>query len=262
MKRLRCALQCALTLGLLFVGSMTNAMDGVFDHSAEIPKYLDVIKNGTRASVIESGRNLYRSGISSPDLAAALNERLLSEIDKVPSGDSIGKQYVEWMVKALAATSTEYAETLQQVAKRGRSLHIDRFCAEEIGKLNWYKARNEVMSSRQNFEPNGDVRATQIMNLLKSDDFAMKQFAADRMNWDRIMDPSLIEEVSRQVLRYMNVTNMASPPVQIDALGLYVKILGYSNNPKYRETLNALLKSKVHKHVKMHAKRSLQNLRT
>lgn len=262
MKRVRWVSQCLLTLGILLLGSMANAMEGSFDHSADIAKYLDVIKNGTRASVIESGRNLYRAGITSPELAAALNVRLLSEFEKVSSGDSIGKQYIEWMVKALAATSTEYAETLQQVGKRGRSLHIDRFCAEEIGKLSWYKARNEVMSSRQYFEANGDVRTAQIMNLLKSEDFAMKQFAADRMNWDRIMDTSLVEEVSRQVPQHMNSTTMASPPVQIDTLGLYVKILGYSNNPKYRDTLNALLKSKAHKHVKMHAKRALQNLRT
>ncbi len=247
---------------VLGMAGSAQAMEGVFDRSTEIAKHLDVIKAGTRASVIDSTRTLYWTGISDNQIAAALSARLFGDLQKVDSSDRIGKQYVEWMVKALASTSADYQATIDHVGSEGKSMNIRPFCAAEVSRIGWYKTRNEIMASRKHHQEGDDPQIARMMNLLTADDFSFKHFGADRMNWERILDARLMEEVSRQILLYMDATSYGAPLEQTDTLGLYAKLLGYSGTIRYRETLNLLLKSKANGRVKKQAKQALQNLRS
>lgn len=253
-------LRCLLCLWLCLTISAAYAMDGEFDRSADIAKHLEAIKTGTRITVIDATRDIFLTGISDPRLGAALSERLLREIDNA-KGSGVPKQYMESMVRALAATSTEYGPTLQRLADDGQTLRMNAFAKGELGNMAWYKKRNEVMASRKFHRDGADVRIARTMNLLVADDFRMKEFGADRMNWDRILDSSLFEEIARQIPLYMNQVDLKAPREQVNAMGYYAKLLGFSGNLKYRELLETVLKSKAHSQVKKHAKGALADLR-
>ncbi|MBC7983373.1 MAG: hypothetical protein H7Y02_05905 [Candidatus Obscuribacterales bacterium] len=252
-------MQTAFIFLLLTFSGLTYALDGSFDRSVEVEKYIEVYKTKTRGGVIEASKRIHVAGLADPQLAAAINERLLRDHVGESVSGSIGTEYLEWMVKALASTGiAEYETTIKQVAKStGARCSI---CREEWEKISWYRARNEIASSREHHRAGDDPRITQMLNLLLTPDFSYRFFAAERMNRERLLDPRLMEVVSQQVLEHMNDTPRGSNHDQGKAMGLYVKLLGYSGNVKYRDTLNRLLASKASSVIKKHAKEALRRM--
>lgn len=117
-------------LGLLLVCNLANAMDGVFDRSAEIDQYIAQLNGtATQAELITASRAIYISGISDERLAKAITERLLRDLPHLTSlGD--GDQYGVWMVKALASTGDPSAKAT--IAKVERSTSVYRIKAELV----------------------------------------------------------------------------------------------------------------------------------
>lgn len=249
-------------LGFFLPVTLAHAMEGSFDRSAEVEKYIEVFKNGTRGAVIDSSREIVNGGITDASLAAAINERLLRDYKSADRFNTTVIQYVQWMARALAANGlTEYAGTIKQVAKEGAGQSTRKLCTEELSKLGWYKARNKLMSDKKYFSEGGDRHIAQLTNLLMDADFSFKLFAADRMNWERILDPNLMEIVSQQVLQYMDRTVHGVARDQAKTMGLYIKLLGYSGNIKYRDTLERVRTSHATSLMKKYADESLKRLR-
>jgi len=247
---------------IMLLTGIVHAAADVFDRSAEVEKYLPVFQSGTRGAVIEASREIYNAGISDARLAAAINDRVLSDFKAVHRDDKIGQQYVQWAVKALAANGIEEnATTLRRIGKEGAGRNIGGLCKQEREKIPWYKTRNELMASTKNHRDGDDPQASRILNLLLADDFSYKLYAADLMNWQRKLDPRLFEAIEKQVLQNMDVTVAGTPHDRAKTIGLYIKLLGYSGNVRYRDTLHKVLASKASFQTKKHAGEALERLR-
>jgi len=249
-------------IGVWFVWSgAALAMDGEFDRSADVSKFMDIVQNGTRLNMTRAAKDIYVSGIADPALAAALSERLLRDYQSLGKTNRGDTQYGAWMVKALASTGIEqYATTIEQVRKGAAAGAVKMECKEELEKLAWHKAKNQVMNSRANHVDGGNERVSQLLNLIKSDDFSFKQFAADRVSWEKLLDERVLDEMAAQLLRYMNEKGRDSSRAQSKALGLYAKLLGYSGLAKYREPLQQVLDSDASMLLKKHAKEALAKM--
>lgn len=123
-----------------------------------------------------------------------------------------------------------------------------------------YRRRNQLLSSTKYHHAGDDPRVSRIMNLLMSDDFAFKLEGASRMNWGKILDARLMEAIAPQVLQYMDSTKHGASPAQVNAIAGYVKVLGYSGNPKYSEVLMKVRGSQAGPLIQKRAKEALTRL--
>lgn len=229
-------------LGLLLACNLANAMEGVFDRSAEIDQYVAQLNGtATQAELITTSRAIYISGISDERLAKAITDRLLRDLPSLKSiGD--GDQYGAWMVKALASTGDPSAKaTITKVQNSTSVYRIKAECKEQVNEVDWQRRKNEVMASRRNYNEGDNMRVAQLLNLLQSDDFSHKQDAAYRMSWDRTLDPRLMAEMATQAQTYVDKGMSSGNKAELVVMSHYAKMLGYSNNPEYKPLLRKLL---------------------
>jgi hypothetical protein len=250
----------SLTLLVLFVGQ-AQALPGVFDRSAEIEQYIQQLNSDlTYEQLIDVAKPIYVSGISDDRLAKAIGDRLLKDLASMKK-DRLSTQYGAWMVKALASTGTDVAATLiEEIRTKSKSQRIRSECEDQVVILPWQRRKNEVMASRENHNEGDDMRVSQLLNLLKSDDYSFKKDAAYRMSWDRMLDDRLMEEIAKQVDAFVGKNGVSNDRAEIVVMSHYVKMLGYSYDDKYRQLLMKVVQSKADSDVRRHAIKSVKRV--
>lgn len=250
-----------LTLLLAFAFGQAQAMDGVFDRSAETAHYIDQI-NSTQSQLqmIEILKPIYISGISDDKLAHALGERLLKDLPAIDDSRN-GSQYGAWLVKALGSTGTEYArQVITEVSHKTKVHRVLSACNDKLAQIDWERRKNEIMASRKNFTEGGDMKVAQLLNLLQDPDFTYKVNAAYRMSWDKVLDASLMAEIAKQLQAFVDRKGVTSDPAENVAMGNFAKMLGYSGDAKYKPLLAALYKSDAAGAVKSQARKAYGRL--
>lgn len=255
------SMKIANTLVLLLACNLAHAMDGVFDRSAEIDQYIAQLDRSTsNQQLITVSRAIYISGIGEERLAKAISDRLLRDLPKLTSFDD-SDQYGAWMVKALASTGDPIAKTtITQVQRTTTVSRIKEACKDQIEKIDWQHRKNEIMTSRRNYNQGDDMRVAQLLNLLQSDDYSLKQDAAYRMSWDKTLDARLMAEIATQLEAFANKGATSDDKAELSAMSHYAKMLGYSNNKQYVPLLQSLATTKTPNVVRKHAIKSLQEL--
>lgn len=239
-----------------------NAMEGVFDRSADIAHYIEQINSSTSMEqTIEICKSIYISGISDESLAHAIGERLLRDM-KLVNDSNLGSHYGGWLVKALGATGTEYArQTITEVSKKTKQERVLRLISDNLRELDWERRKDEIMSSRANCHEGQEMKVCQLLNLLKDSDPSYKQDAAYRMSWDRVLDPVLMEEIAIQLQEFVSVRHgVTKDRMEGAAFSHFVKMLGYSHDEKYRELLVKAAKVADDDRIKRQADGALRNL--
>ena len=244
--------------------SIASASDGVFDRSEEIKKYTEAFNEGPRGVLGEMSKEIYISGLSDAVLAKAINDRLLKEYTSIDLGDRVGVAYLVWTIKALASFGIEeHRETLLKVDKRKKlPTKAKSAIDDEIDRFAWHRRKNEIMASTRNHQPGDNPRVSRYLNLIMDEDFSYKYQGADRINWERLIEPKVADEMAAQLLRYKD-TKFTSKDgkAPTKTLGLYAKLLGHSGQRKYREALQQVADSKATSVlVKKHAKEALEKL--
>jgi hypothetical protein len=234
-----------LVLAALCFGQ-SQAMEGVFDRSAETAHYIEQINiTQSQGAMIEVLKPIYVSGIGDEQLAKALGERLLRDLPKIDNS-RVSSQYGAWIVKALASTGTEYAtQVITEVSKKTSVRRVLLACDDKLHEIDWERRKNEIMASRANYNEGDDMKVAQLMNLLKYPDFTYKQNAAYRMSWDKILDPRLMAEIARQLQEFVDRKGVSHNKAEIVAMSHFVKMLGYSYDAAYRPLLIAVKKSQA-----------------
>lgn len=246
---------------VLLCGS-AYAMDGVFDRGTETAHYIEQINTTTsQEAMIEILKPIYVSGIDDEQLAKTLGQRLLKDLPKIDNS-LVSSQYGAWLVKALGSTGTEYArDVITEVSKRTSVKRVLIACDDKLREIDWERRKNEIMASRENYQEGGDMKVAQLMNLLKDPDCTYKQNAAFRMTWDKVLDPSLMEEMAKQLQAFVDRKGISYNKAEIVAMSHFAKMLGYSNNTAYRPLLLALDKSQADPIVKGQVHTALSRLK-
>ena len=246
----------------VFLFGQAQAMDGVFDRSAEVASYIQQINNTpSQLEMIGILKPIYVSGISDEQLAHALGERLLKDLPAIDDSRT-GSQYGAWLVKALGSTGTEYArQVITEVSQKTKVHRVLSACNDKLQQIDWERRKNEIMASRKNFTEGGNMKVAQLLNLLQDPDYTYKVNAAWRMSWDRVLDPSLMEEIAKQLQAFVDKNGAANDPAEIAAMGNFAKMLGYSGDTKYQPLLAALYKSNADGAIKSQAKKAYERLK-
>jgi hypothetical protein len=249
-----------LSIFVFFVGQAL-AMPGVFDRSAEIEQYIQQLGSDlTREQLIDVAKPIYVSGITDERLSKAVGDRLLKDLPTLGK-NSESTQYAAWMVKALGSTGTDVAAALiKEVRAKSTSQRVRSECDDQLNELPWQRRKNEIMSSRENHNEGDKMRVSQMLNLLKSDDYSFKQDAAYRMSWDRILDERLMQEIAKQTQVFVDKNGVSTNKAEIVVMSHYVKMLGYSLNNQYRPLLMAVVQSKADSMVRRQATKAVKRL--
>jgi hypothetical protein len=257
MKKFRFAL-FALFVSLTGVA---HAMEGVFDRTEEVDKYIGVMKTSTTGTLAVAAKEISVSGIADPRLAAALNERLLNDYRTI-SADRVDDTYGVWMARALASFGiADYASTLKTVAAGTKNQKTRAACKEALPTIGWNQAKNQVMASKRYYAEGDDPAISRLMNLLMSDDYSYKHYAAERMNWEKVLDPRLMAAIAPQIQQYVDRGDTHLTDQADDTIANFVKLLGYSKNVQYRPVLESVIAYKnASSGVKRHAKYALDKL--
>ena len=245
------------------VAFVANASEGVFDRSEEIEKYTEAFTDGPRGVLAVMSKEIFVSGLADPALAQAIRDRLLKEYSTIDMGDREGTAYLVWTTKALASFGIEeHREALLQVKKRKKlPAKVKSAIDDEIDQIAWHKRKNEIMASTRNHKPGDNPRASRYLNLIMDDDFTYKFQGADRINWEKHLEPRVLDEMAAQLVRFKDTDFPGSAgKAPTKTLGLYAKLLGHSGQRKYRDVLQQVVDSKSGVLVKKHAKQALEKL--
>lgn len=255
-------LKQALVLTVLSCASIAHGQD-VFDRSAEVDKYIKAYTEGPQGVLAETGKEIYISGLSDPRLASAIRDRLFKDLGSIKRGDRADTAYAVWNVKALASFGIpEYAATLQDIRKNSKTSKVKSEAGDELDRIAWHKRKNEIMASTRNYKQGDNARLSRYLNLIMDDDFTYKYQGADRVNWEKLLEPRVLDEMAKQLLQYKDTDfPMSAGKAPTKTLGLYAKLLGRSGQTTYRETLQQVVDSSSGMLIKKHAREALDMLK-
>lgn len=237
------------------------AMEGEFDRSSEVEKYIQIINTGTRNTLTEAAREIHDADIGDARLARALRDKLQSDLPALDPKSSVDAKYRKSMVMAIASTgATEFASDVKGMCAGIKSKKPVTYCDEAAERMQWYKSKNALMASKQYHRDGDDPKVSMIMNLLMSDDLSFKVEGASKMNWGKILDARLMDAIEPQVLQYVNAGPRNATRMQANVAAHFIKLLGYSGNPKYRDTISKVLAAKPGEGVKRRAAEALRRL--
>jgi len=276
-------------LSMALAGSSACAMDGVFDRTAEVEKFMQVMKTGTEGDVVVAAKAIYASGISDRRLADAVNERMLADYAELApprrrglpgplrvvlnrTTRTVDENYGVWLVKALQSFGfDDYLATLDRVSahpdRGGSKVPRMRTAAANAPKyLPRHRSINVVMASRKNHNEGDDPQASMVINLLLSDESSHREFpshvefALDRIHDDRMFDPRILSLLDRQLLEYIEKTAGTKADDKNMIIAKRIKVLGLAGDRQYRGTIEKLLASKANRAHKRHAEVALSQL--
>lgn len=252
----------ALLLAALSWISIAHGSDAVFDRSEEIDKYKALFNDGPRGVLAVAAKEIYVSGLSDRELSNILRDRLLKDYGSITT-DREDVSYLVWGVKALASFGIEeHREALLKIQRNRKvSQKVRSAIDDDIDRIAWHRRKNEIMTSARNHKPGDNPRVSRYLNLILDEDFTYKYQGADRINWERLLDARVLDEMAAQLVRYKNTdfpSNAGKAPTK--TLGLYAKLLGHSGDRKYREQLQQVADSASGVLIKKHAREALERL--
>lgn len=243
-----------------------HGADEVFDRSEEIEKFV-ILFAGTASSgeLAHASKELYVSGLSDRRLADTVLRRVQQSVELMAKFKAYNDDaaLLVWGSKAIASFGiTDLRPALDEIRRHPRVIpRVKDAIADDIDRIDWHRRKNEIMASTRNHRPGDDPRVSRYLNLILDEDFSCKYLAADRINWERLHEPRVLDPMAEQLVRYKDMKFPASPNAPVHkALGMYAKILGDSGNKKYRDALLAIRASKAGGFVRKHAKESLEAL--
>jgi hypothetical protein len=265
------ALVVSVGIATLSMSSHVLAMDGDFDRSAEVDRYVEVLRSGTQNAVTAALNEIYWSGISDRRLGDALNDLLLKDFDNIvnPPPPPFGRPRFSWtvdekygvgLIEALASMGMpEYNATFDKIAQAGKEKGaINKRIKKEAQaapKLIAFRAGlNKAMASRESHVEGGNPTSSMLINLLKSDNRLYRDFALDRIHREKLRDPRLLDFLDGQVIAYVNRAPVKKLEWQDTYMRRNIKLLGLLGNATHHRTMEMVLASKVDEGAKKHAK--------
>lgn len=243
---------------LMLCINVAYAMDGTFDRSTEVKKYLGLLDSEYPATVVQAAKDISISGIADPALGTALSDKLVNAAKKLGTKrDEVNS--AAWLTKALASLGIEdYAQTLETIAKQTRVPKLRAVCEEQIKLISWHKGKNDAMASRRDYQEGDNPRTIMLLNLLKTDDYSYKRFGVYRANIEKILDPRLMDEINTQINRYVD-QGIKTDETANDAVKHFMRFLGYSQKVEHRRMIERVASSHMDRKVVEYAKKVLRN---
>lgn len=226
-------------------------------HSAEVDKYIDMLRSQSIPQRIEAAKKITGSGLTDPKLFNVLKEELLKRLESSTSNEQIIDE-MSWFCKALASSGLEeHKETLKKVADQAASSKLKRYALQSLELVDEYARKNKIMSDTKYAEAGLSPDVARYISMLKSDDISLKKDAAKRITRSGLSEEKLFEVVNEELLK---MSPNSTDNNYVDTTAWLCKALAASGMPKYKETLKKITETTSSGNLKKHCQNSLEML--
>lgn len=227
------------------------------ERSAEVDKYIDMLKSQSIPQRIEAAKRITGSGLTDPKLFNVIKEELLKRLESSTSNDQVIDE-MSWFCKALASSGLEeYKETLKKVADHTENKKLKRYALQSLDLVDEYAKKNKIMSETKYAEAGLSPEVVRYINMLKSDDISLKKDAAKRITRSGLREEKLFEVVNEELLK---MSPNSTDNNYVDTTAWLCKALAASGMPKYKETLKKITETTSNGNLKKHCQKSLEML--
>jgi hypothetical protein len=218
-------------------------------------RYINVF-SGTpsRSAELDALNQLQWSGLSDPRLFDLLETRLLN---LYPSARGDDVDLASWYAKALGTSGLDkYRATLQGIVDSKANGKIRKYAQEGIDNIAKYAEWNPVISARDGLDPDKPEQTNAFVNMLRSDDWALKNMAAKRIYADRVYDTYLLDALDTEI-KALYPNNYQSS-LEVQTVAWMCRALASSRDPSYRATLQTVAAEAGSSKVRNYARKYLK----
>ena len=229
------------------------------DRSAEIEEFITMLKSNNMEQRINASKRITRSGLTDPKLFDLIRDNLVNGYQSDPNNPKHIDE-IAWLCKALASSGRpEYKEALKKVADTTGDAKLERYARQGMDLIDEFAKRNKIISDTKNTVPGQSPEVTRLINMLKSDNLALKRDAAKEIYRSHFTDQNLFGVVNEELLKGYQISPYDRH--HVDVMAWLCKALGASGMPEYKATLSKIVETSSSEALRKHAKLSLDMIK-
>src|SRR3972149_1966688 len=229
------------------------------DRSAEIEEFITMLKSNNMEQRINASKRITRSGLTDPKLFDLIRDNLVNGYQSDPNNPKHIDE-IAWLCKALASSGRpEYKEALKKVADTTGDAKLERYARQGMDLIDEFAERNKIISDTKNTVPGQSPEVTRLINMLKSDNLALKRDAAKEIYRAHFTEHNLFEVVNEGLLKGYQLN--ASDKNHVDAMAWLCKALGASGMQEYKATLDNITNTSSSETLRKYAKQALDMIK-
>ena len=256
-KTIRIILLLAFCLMIILSNSFPTLASS--DRTAEIDNYIEMLGSASLKTRINAAKLITKSGITDPGLYDIINEKLLAGYNT----NTLNLDHIDemsWLCKALAASGSQYyAPTLEKIIQTATSTKLKKYARQSLSLISEYAEKNRLLNDTTNNDPGLSPEVNKYINMLRSDNFALKRDAAKSIYRGHLSEKALFNVLSDELLKGYETASQNNRN-HIDALAWMCKALASSGMVEYRQTLTQIIENTSNLKLQNYAKKSLRKL--
>ena len=241
-----------------FAQGNTNGLQSRLDN--ETSSFVEKINQQHDKELIKTADLIAGTGITDQKLFDALEVKINDTIEQYSTSKGKGKRdlarELNALMRAIGAVGAGKDETItiiNSIRGASNSSGIRNRAHRLVPKLSWYKSRNKIMGSPENYQPNQKLMTHKFANLVASNQPRMGRWAAEEIFRRRGSE----EIVYMKMMEALEKGKYTTDPVKIDMLSWYSKTLKkyYSESESASELLSNISNDGiVHKKLRRYAR--------
>ncbi len=214
----------------------------------DVDRYVAMF-NGDASRHPASAESLGWMGLSSERLFDSIEKRLLQD---APALDlrkiKIERQRVAWYIRALGYSGQpKYKPTIERFLEDRDYLVYSK---NALRDQPIYQRWNPQISDRAKFDASQSDDVNRAMNMVRSDDFRLKELGAKRVYYGNARAKPLYELLAAEIrANYLRDDNTIADP-----LAWMIKALASSRDVAYKALVEEIIEKAPHAHVVRHAR--------
>jgi len=198
------------------------------------------------------GETLGWMGLSDTRLYDVIEERLLADYP-APREVKAERQRLAWYIRALGFSGQEkYVPTINKFLS---DRDYATYARHALKDLPVYRKWNPIISDRASFDGKLSDDANRAINMIRSNDFNLKELGSKRVYYGRLGEEPIFEILASEVRANYASANASNN----DEIAWMVKALASSGNEKYRPVVQEVADKTTHTRVAWHARSALES---
>ncbi len=238
--------------------SFTDVLHAGSDLSAEVDKYVNMLKSDSVKIRTDAAKRIYKSRFTDPEPLTIMKEKLLKEYNLHPNSISRTDE-MAWYCLALASSgNTDYMKTLTTVAEKAVNVILKRHANDSRVLVLQYAKSDKITAAALKVNNNLSPEINKYIGLLKSNDFGLIRNAAKSITRARFTEEKLYDVINEELLKGYKI--LPKDRGHIDAMAWLCKALGASGMAKYKPTFQEVSENSSNKKLRRYAKKQLKKL--
>lgn len=219
-------------------------------------QYMKVFtENAAVQQQIEVLNQLQWAGLSDPRLFDLIEQRLL-DLYPVAKGDDA--ELASWYAKSLGTSGLEkYRSSLEGIVDSKANKKVRKYAGEGLNNIGRYAVWNPIIASTVNARSDKPEQVNAFANMLRSEDWLLRNMAAKRVYADNVYDDYLLDTLEAALKKEYVIDHTGN--LQVKTTAWMARALASSHMPQYRATLEDMAQNAPSSKLRSYARKYLKN---